>query len=153
MARERSGVKTLQPTALINEVYLRLVNFKEIEWNDRVHFFAVCARMMRRILTDAARSRHYQKRGGDAQRVPLDDALIFSSRPWADLVELDDALKRLSKVDERKSQIVEMRFFGGLSVQETAQVLKVSQETVLRDWKLAKIWLLKELSEDQRSEA
>lgn len=152
MAREGSGAKTLQPTALINEVYLRLVNFKEMEWNDRAHFFAVCAKMMRRILTDAARSRHYQKRGGDARRVSLDQALIFSGQPWADFVELDDALKKLAAFDERKSQIVEMRFFGGLSVEETAQVLKVSQETVFRDWKLAKVWLLRELSEEQRSD-
>ena len=152
MAREHSGAKTLQPTALINEVYLRLVNIKEIDWNDRAHFFAVCAQMMRRILTDAARSRHYQKRGGDARRVAFDEALIFSSQPWADFIEIDEALKKLSAVDGRKCQVVELRFFGGLSVEETARVLKISEETVLRDWKLAKMWLLKELSEEQRSD-
>jgi RNA polymerase sigma factor (TIGR02999 family) len=152
MARERSA-RTLQATALIDEVYLRLVSFKEMNWNDRAHFFAVCARMMRRILTDAARGRHYLKRGGKTHPMSLDEALVISGKPRADFVALDEALNSLAAVDPRKSQVVELRFFGGLSVEETAQVLKISPETVMRDWKLAKVWLLRELSEEQRGEA
>jgi RNA polymerase sigma-70 factor (ECF subfamily) len=152
MARERSA-RTLQATALIGEVYLRLVSFKEMNWNDRAHFFAVCARMMRRILTDAARGRHYLKRGGKTHPMSLDEALVISGKPRTDFVALDDALNSLAAVDPRKSQVVELRFFGGLSVEETAQVLKISPETVMRDWKLAKVWLLRELSEEQRGEA
>jgi RNA polymerase sigma-70 factor, ECF subfamily len=147
MVGERSG-HTLQATALINEVYLRLIDVKAIDWQNRAHFFAICAQLMRRILTDFARSRRYQKRGGGAHHLPLNEALVFSSQPDRNLVELDDALKRLALVDERKSRVVELRFFGGLDVKETAQVLKVSNETVMRDWKLAKLWLLRELSGD-----
>ena len=145
MAREQPG-HILQTTALINEVYLRLVDLREVSWQDRAHFFAVCARLMRRILTDAARSRRYLKRGGHAQQFSLDETLIVSREPRADLVALDDALNGLAAVDERKSQVVELRFFGGLSVKETAEVLRVSHQTVLRDWGLAKVWLLRELS-------
>ena len=152
MAAERPD-HTLQTTALIHEVYLRLVDARDVNWNDRAHFFAVCAQLMRRILIDFARSRHYQKRGGGARRLPLDEAPLVSAEPPADIMALDDALKTLARVDERKSRVVELRFFGGLSVEETAEVLKVSPETVMRDWKLAKAWLLRELSEQESHEA
>jgi RNA polymerase sigma-70 factor, ECF subfamily len=145
MAGERRG-HTLQTTALIHETYLRLVNVRQVKWQSRAHFFAICARLMRRILVDFARSHGYQKRGGGAQRVDLDQALSVSSEPGANLVALDEALQRLAEVDERKGRVVELRFFGGLSVKETAEVLKVSADTVMSDWKLAKVWLLRELS-------
>lgn len=148
MGREHPG-HTLQATALINEVYLRLVDLTDIEWRDRAHFFALCAGMMRRILIDFARSRKYQKRGGDAQRITFDESLVVSQDPPASFVALDDALNSLAGVDQRKSQVVELRFFGGLSVEETAEVLKVSGETVKRDWRLAKLWLLRELSAEK----
>ena len=144
MVGERSG-HTLQATALINEVYLRLVDVKGIDWRNRAHFFAVCAQLMRRILIDFARSRGYQKRGGGAHHLPLDEGLVVSSQPEDNLVELDEALSRLAAMDARKSRVVELRFFGGLDVKETATVLDVSAETVIRDWKLAKVWLLREL--------
>lgn len=147
MAGERSE-HTLQTTALINEVYLRLVDFQQISWQNRAQFFGICAQLMRRILIDFARSRRNQKRGGDVFHLPLDEALIVSSEPRADLIALDDALKALAAVDDRKSRVIELRFFGGLSVQETAEVLKVSPETVMRDWRLAKVWLLRELREE-----
>jgi RNA polymerase sigma-70 factor, ECF subfamily len=145
MAGERTG-HTLQATALINEVYLRLIDARRMDWQNRAHFFAVCAQLMRRILTDFARSRSYQKRGGGAAPMALDEALVVGSQPDSDLIALDDALKRLALVDERKSRVVELRFFGGLDVKETADLLKVSSETVARDWKLAKLWLLRDLS-------
>jgi RNA polymerase sigma-70 factor, ECF subfamily len=145
MARERDG-HTLQTTALINELYLRLSDLKLIDWQNRAHFFALCARQMRRILTDQARARQSHKRGNGAQPVLLDVALVAAPEASADLIAVDDALNELAKVDERKSQVVEMRFFGGLSVEETAEVLKVSPDTVMRDWRLAKAWLLRELS-------
>lgn len=144
MARERSQ-HTLQTTALINEVYLRLVDVRKVSWQNRAHFFAISAQMMRRILIDFARARRNRKRGGNAFHLPLDEALIVSHEPRADLIALDDALKALATVDDRKSRVIELRFFGGLSVQETAAVLRVSPETVMRDWKLAKVWLLREL--------
>jgi RNA polymerase sigma-70 factor, ECF subfamily len=144
MARERSQ-HILQTTALINEVYLRLVDVRKISWQDRAHFFAISAQLMRRILIDFARSRRNRKRGGNAFHLPLDEALIVSHQPRADLIALDDALKTLATVDDRKSRVIELRFFGGLNVQETAAVLRVSPETVMRDWKLAKVWLLREL--------
>ncbi len=144
MARQQSD-HTLQTTALVNEVYLRLVAFKEITWADRAHFFAVCAQLMRRILTDWARGEQYQKRGRGAQHVPFDEALVVSREPSPDLVALDEALRALAKENVRRSQVVELRFYGGLSVEETAEVLKVSPETVMRDWKLAKLWLLREM--------
>ena len=149
MAGERSS-HTLQATALINEVYLRLIDARRMDWQNRVHFFAVCAQLMRRILTDFARSRRYQKRGGGAAHMPLDEALVVGSQPDRDLVELDDALKKLTLVDERKSRVVELRFFGGLDVKETAEVLNVSPETVMRDWRLAKVWLVRELRGGKR---
>jgi RNA polymerase sigma factor (TIGR02999 family) len=145
MARERPD-HTLQTTALINEVYMRLVDFGDVTWQDRAHFFAVCARLMRRILTDFARSRAYLKRGGGAPRFSFDEKLYVSCELPPDLVALDDALTALAAVDQRKSHVVELRFFGGLTVEEAAEVLKVSEETVKRDWKLAKLWLLRELS-------
>jgi RNA polymerase sigma factor (TIGR02999 family) len=145
MAAERPG-HILQATALIHETYLRLVSVRRIKWQNRAHFLAICARLMRRILVDFARARGYQKRGGDAIDVDFDEALVVSSDPGVNLVALDDALRGLAEVDERKSQVVELRFFGGLSVKETAEVLKVSVDTVMRDGKLAKSWLLRELN-------
>ncbi len=149
MAQERPG-HTLETAALINEVYLRLVDIRRVAWQDRTHFLAVCARLMRRVLTDFARSKGYQKRGGGAPRVNLDGALLVSAEPSTDLAALDASLKALEAFDARKSQVVELRFFGGLSVDETAAVLKVSPETVKRDWKLAKAWLLQEMASEQR---
>jgi RNA polymerase sigma-70 factor, ECF subfamily len=151
MAGERSG-HTLQTTALVNEVYLQLVDCGQINWQDRAHFFAVSARLMRRILIDFARSRGYQKRGGGVTPLSLDDVPSVGNKPDANLVALDDALKALAAVDERKSRVVELKFFGGLSVEETAEVLKVSKNTVVRDWRLAKVWLLRELTNKEFSE-
>ena len=144
MAREHPG-HTLQTTALIHETYFRLVDSRRVRWQDRAHFLAVCAQLMRRILVDYARSRRYQKRGGAAAHVNLNEALLVTARPDAELAQLDEALNRLAKVDMRKSRVVELRFFGGLSVKETAEVMKLSSDTVMRDWKLAKVWLLREL--------
>ena len=149
MVQERPG-HTLQTTALINEVYLRLVDVREVSWQDRTHFLAVCARLMRRVLTDFARSRGYLKRGGDSPRVALDEALLVSREPRADLVALDDSLNALAAIDLRKSRVVELRFFGGLSVEETAEVLKISSKTVDRDWRLARLWLLEEMNGKRR---
>src|SRR5256714_4396625 len=151
MAGERTG-HTLQSTALVNEVYLRLIDSSRVRWQNRAHFFAVSAQLMRRILVDFARARGYQKRGGKRQQVTLDEALIVSRARGADLVALDDALNELALVDARKSRVVELRFFGGLSVAETAEVLQVSPDTVMRDWQLAKVWLLRQLSEEQQVE-
>lgn len=144
MRRERAG-HTLQTTALVNEAYLRLVDVSKVRWQNRAHFFAVSAQLMRRILVDFARSRNYQKRGGDARRASFAEALAVSSEENPDIVALDDALKALADVDQRKSQVVELRYFGGLSVEETAEALNVSPETVKRDWRLAKAWLLRQL--------
>lgn len=144
MAGERAG-HTLQTTALIHETYLRLVDIRRVQWQDRAHFLAVCAQLMRRILIDFARSRGYQKRGGAAPQVNFDEALVVTDQPDFNLVALDDALNRLAKMDDRKSKVVELRFFGGLDVKETAEVMKVSPDTVMRDWKMAKVWLLREL--------
>jgi RNA polymerase sigma factor (TIGR02999 family) len=145
MANERSG-HVLQTTALVNEAYLRLFECRQLDWQNRVHFFAVCAQLMRRILVDIARSHNYQKRGGGAAHVALDEIMESASQVSTDILSLDDALHSLWAVDARKGQVVELRFFGGLSVEETASVLKVSKETVFRDWRLAKSWLLRELS-------
>jgi RNA polymerase sigma factor (TIGR02999 family) len=144
MAHERPG-HTLQTTALIHETYLRLVDVRKVKWQSRAHFLAICAQLMRRILIDFARSRASQKRRGAAPHVDLDEALLMTAEPDFDLVALDDALNRLAQVDERQSRVVELRFFGGLDVRETAEVLKVSADTVMRDWKLAKVWLFREL--------
>jgi RNA polymerase sigma-70 factor (ECF subfamily) len=149
MADERSG-HVLQTTALVNEAYVRLFDCRQLNWQDRAHFYAVCAQLMRRILVDIARSNHYQKRGGGAPQVALDEALGASQQQSADILSLNDALGGLAAMDARKSRVVELRFFGGLSVDETAVVLKVSKETVARDWRLAKSWLLRELSEGGR---
>jgi RNA polymerase sigma factor (TIGR02999 family) len=144
MGRERRG-HTLQTTALVNEAFLRLTDAREVRWQDRAHFLGISARLMRRVLVDYARRRGYQKRGGGAQRVTLHEELATSRDPAFDVVSLDRALEALEKADLRKSRIVELRFFGGLSVDETAEVLHVSPDTVKRDWRLAKLWLLREL--------
>ena len=144
MGRERPG-HTLQATALVNEAYLKLVDIRKVAWQNRAHFFAMSARLMRRILVDFARSRHYQKRGGGAQKVTFDEALIVSDERGGELVALDDALVALAAVDPRKAKIVEMRFFAGFSVEETAAALQVSRVTVMRDWRLAKAWLHREV--------
>ena len=150
MGGER-GEHTLQASALVNEAYMRLLDVKRIQWQNRAHFFAMAARVMRRILVESARARKFQKRGGGAQMVSLDEALVVSKEPSQDLVALDDALKALAEVDARKEQVVEMRFFGGLSVEETAEALQVSSGTVMRDWRLAKVWLLRELQNSQKT--
>jgi RNA polymerase sigma-70 factor, ECF subfamily len=144
MRRERPG-HSLQTTALVNEAYMRLVDYNRMEWQNRAHFFAVSSQLMRRILVDHAR-RHNQKRGAGAQQVSLDEAAAVSGGRTTDLVALDDALIALARFDPRKVQVVEMRFFGGLNVEETAEVLKVSPVTVMRDWSTAKAWLYRELT-------
>lgn len=152
MASERTG-HTLQTSALVNEAYLRLVDSQRANWKNRAHFFAICAQVMRRILTDFARSRRYQKRGGGAFHVPFDEGHFKGAGPNTDVAAVDDALKALAVIDERKSRVVELRFFGGLSVPETAEVLKISPETVMRDWRFAKVWLVRELSGGARDGA
>jgi RNA polymerase sigma factor (TIGR02999 family) len=137
---------TLQTTALVNEAFIRLVDLRRIRWQDRAHFLALSARLMRRILVDHARSRKTQKRGDGLVNVAVDDSVLLSKERGADLVALDDALETLARMDPRKGQVVELRFFGGLSVDETAEALHISPETVLRDWRLAKVWLLREVS-------
>ena len=149
MGRERQG-HTLQATALVNEAFLRLTEARNINWQDRAHFLGISARVMRRVLVDHARARGYRKRGGGAQRVTLDEGLVAAPDPGLDVVALDRALEALAKVDGRKSQVIELRFFGGLSVEETAEVLHVSPDTVKRDWRLAKLWLLRELEGEAR---
>lgn len=144
MRQERHG-HTLQATALVSEAYLRLLELKQIQWEDREHFFAVAARLMRRILVDAARARHAQKRGDGVQAVPLEEAESAESNPEGDLLFVDEALRSLQAVDKRKAQVVELRVFMGLSVEQAASVLGVSTETVKRDWRLAKAWLKREL--------
>jgi len=144
MAGEKAG-HSLQATALVNEAYLRLVDAQRVRWQDRSHFLAMSARLMRRVLVDHARGRRYQKRGGGAQRVTLVDGLAGTDERPHDLVALDDALEALARSNERKAQVVELRFFGGLTLEETAHVMGVSADTVDRDWKLAKAWLLREL--------
>ena len=148
MADERPG-HTLQATSLVHEAYLRLVDSPPANWQGRAHFFAVCAQVMRRILVDWARSRQALKRGGGVLALELDEGLAVTNQPGADLVAVDDALKALAAIDPRKSQVVELRFFGGLSLKEIAQVLHISVETVQRDWKMAKSWLRRELSKGQ----
>ena len=152
MAGEGPG-NSLQATALVNEAYVRLVDGKAVAWQDRAHFLAVSARVMRRILVDHARARLSQKRGGLAAKVTFDEALVVTDEPRQDYVALDAALEGLAKFDQRKSRVVEMRFFGGLSVEETASVLKVSPDTVMRDWRLAKAWLQGEMRAEQRHDA
>jgi RNA polymerase sigma factor (TIGR02999 family) len=144
MVREHVG-HTLQTTALVNEAYLRLIDAGQVEWKDRAHFFAISANLMRRILVEFARSRGSRKRGGDVCKVELDEAFIPSPGRDTDLVALDDALNALAEIDSREAKVVELRFFGGLSVDETAEVLGISDKTVMREWNLAKVWLLQEL--------
>ena len=144
MSGERAG-HTLQTTALVNEAYVRLIDWKDVRWQNRAHFFAVSAQLMRRILVEFARSRGYQKRGGGARAVTLDDGAVVTDDKGADMVALDEALNALAELDERQSKVVELRFFGGLSVEESAEVLKVSTGTVRRDWSLARAWLHREL--------
>ena len=145
MSRENPG-HTLQTTALVNEAYLKLTDTNNLNWQDRAHFFAVSANVMRHILVDHARAIRAERRGGDAQQVGLEDIIEIPQAPHKDVLALNDALDNLAKVDLRKSKVVELRYFGGLSVEETAEVLKVSADTVMRDWRLAKAWLLRELS-------
>ena len=144
LSHERPG-HTLQTSALVNEAYLRLVDWKNVRWQNRAHFFAVSAQLMRRILVDFARSRRYEKRGGGVPALALEEAALVSGEKGTDLVALDEALASLSKLDARQSKVVELRFFGGLTVEETAEVLKVSTGTVRRDWSLARAWLRREM--------
>ena len=147
MAGQRAD-HTLQATALVNEAYMRLVGFGQVRWQDRAHFLGVSAQLMRRILVDSARKRGSLKRGGADQRMTFDEGLVLSPEKEGDLIELDEALRELAEFDERKSKVVELRFFGGLGVKETAEVLQVSPGTVMRDWKLAKLWLLRKMSQE-----
>jgi RNA polymerase sigma factor (TIGR02999 family) len=144
MRRERQA-HTLQTTALVNEAFLRLTGARAVGWQDRAHFLGIAARLMRRVLVDHARARGYRKRGGGIQRVTLNERLVASPEPALDVIALDRALEALAAVDARKTRVIELRFFGGLSVEETATVLHVSPDTVKRDWRLAKLWLLREL--------
>jgi RNA polymerase sigma-70 factor (ECF subfamily) len=144
MRHERAG-HTLQASALVNEAYLRLIEVKQVHWQNRAHFFAMASRLMRRILVDAARAKGYQKRNAGEQKVSLDEAIAVAATPCQDFVALDDALKALEAVDARKCQVVEMRFFGGMSEEETATALHLSVGTIKRDWRLAKAWLAREL--------
>jgi RNA polymerase sigma-70 factor (ECF subfamily) len=144
LRRESSG-HTLQPTALVNEAYLRLIEWQSVDWKGRAHFFAVAARMMRNILVTHAVTRRREKRGGGAVVVELDAAHAVTPQPASDILALDDALKKLASIDERKAQVVELRFFGGLSEEETAEVLSTSLRTVQREWNIARAWLFREL--------
>ena len=146
MRHERGG-HTLQASALVNEVYLRLIEVKQVQWQNRAHFFAMASRLMRRILVDAARAKAYQKRNAKRQKVSLDEAIAVAATPSQDFVALDDALNALEAVDPRKCKVVEMRFFGGMSVEETAVALHLSVGTIKQDWRLAKAWLARELGD------
>jgi RNA polymerase sigma-70 factor (ECF subfamily) len=152
MAAEQTG-HPLQTTALVHEVYLRLVDANSIDWQNRAHFYAICARLMRRILIDFARSRNYQKRGASFAHIQLEEAATVSEAVGSELLAVDEALKQLAVIDSRKSDVVEMRFFGGMTVDEIAGALQVSPETVARDWKLAKAWLQRELSRERAHES
>ena len=144
---------SVQATELVNEAFLRLVDVQHVDWQNRTHFLAMSARLMRRVLVDLARSRAADKRGGGAVRVTFDDAAIGGIAPEADVIRLDDALQTLAALDERKSRVVELRFFGGLTVDETAVALKVSSKTVLRDWEFARAWLQRELTREDGRDA
>ncbi len=152
MSRQRPD-HTLQTTALVNEAYLRLIDSSKVQWQNRAHFYAISAQLMRRILVDFARARTNQKRGGGAQKVVLDEALTITSEPGADLIALDDALNELAKLDRRQSQIVELRYFGGLSEDETAEILDISARTVRRDWSLARAWLYRQLNQEESDDS
>lgn len=145
MAGERPE-HMLQPTALVNEAYLRLIEISQVSWQDRAHFLAMAARVMRRILVENARARHYQKRGGGAEAIPINEDVLAFPQSDRELIALDDALSALAAMDERKSRVVELRFFGGLNIDETATVIGVSAETIQRDWRLARTWLLREIT-------
>jgi RNA polymerase sigma factor (TIGR02999 family) len=147
MGRENPG-HTLQTSALLNEAYIRLVDQQNVPWQNRAHFFAVSAQVMRHILIDHARSHAYSKRGGGARKVPLDEAMTLNDQRAEELVALDDALNLLAAMDPRKSQIIELRFFGGLSIEETAEAMNISPITVTREWRSAKAWLLREMNKD-----
>jgi RNA polymerase sigma-70 factor (ECF subfamily) len=149
MARERPG-HTLQPTALVNEAFLRLVDAQDVRWQGRAHFFGIAARLMRRVLVDHARARGVAKRGGGARAEPLESAILVSRAPDVGLLDLHRVLDALSEIDERKATVVEMRFFGGMTVDETAEALGVSIDTVKREWRVAKLWLLKTLKDQSR---
>jgi len=144
LRKENSG-HTLQPTALVHEAYMKLVDISDINWQDRAHFFAVSANVMRHILVDHARAKLAEKRGGDAQRIELDDAISLSNEPNVDLLAVDEALNELANFDEQQSRIVELRFFGGLTIEETAHVVGISPATVKREWAMAKAWLHRKL--------
>jgi RNA polymerase sigma factor (TIGR02999 family) len=152
MSCEKPG-HLLQTTALVNEAYLRLIDASQVSWQNRAHFFAISAQLMRRILVEFARSRRRQKRGAGIAPTCLDEGLMVSVEPGVDLMSLDEALKALAAINPRQSQVVELRFFGGLSVEQTAEVLKVSPETVMRDWKLTKAWLLRAMDDEKFDEA
>lgn len=152
LSKERPG-HTLQTSALVNEAFVRLIDQRDVHWQNRAHFFGIAAQSMRRILVDYARHRHSQKRGGNNQKVELDEAMILSQERASEVISLDGALKELAEIDERKSQIVELRFFGGLSIEETAEVLSVSPGTVMRDWTLAKAWLRRAVLNDSSNES
>jgi RNA polymerase sigma factor (TIGR02999 family) len=146
--RQENPGHTLQPTALVHEAWLRLIDQARVDWRNRGQFFGVAAQMMRRILVDHAKSKHREKRGGDAARLSLDEVINLSHERAADLLSLDDALDELTRVDERKGRVVELRYFGGFSVEETARILEVSPETVMRDWKVAKAWLYQQIKRE-----
>jgi len=150
LRHERAG-HTLQTTALIHEAYIRLIDQKNVHWQNRAHFFGIAAQLMRRILVDHARTRKRAKRGGSDIRVPLEDAVAIAKAPQLDVVALDEALNRLAEIDEQQGKIVELRFFSGLTVEETAEVLGISPATVKRDWSMAKAWLHREISSDEQS--
>ena len=145
MRRERRG-HTLRTTALVNDAYLRLVDQRQVRWQNRAHFFAIAAQMMRRILVDHARAKHYEKRGGGAAHVPLEEAAVIAEGKAAEILALDESLRALAEIDPRRARVVELRYFGGLSNEEIAEVLKVSPNTVTRDWNMARAWLYQELS-------
>jgi RNA polymerase sigma factor (TIGR02999 family) len=155
IARRQMGgerpAHTLQPTALVNEAYLKLINIQRVQWRDRAHFLAMCSRVMRRVLVDCARARGYQKRGAGALQVTLADVHVGTTQRPTDVIALDEALDALAEIDHRKSQVVEMRFFGGLSIEETAEAIGVSVRTVKRDWTMAKLWLYRELKRPRGS--
>ena len=152
LRREHQG-HTLQTSALVNEVYLRLIDAKNVRWQDRAHFYAISARLMRRVLVEFARRRHQLKRGGDVQQVSIEEALAFTQGQGADVVALDDALTTLAKLNLRQSRVVELRFFGGLSEDEIAEALKVSPRTVRNDWRLARAWLFRELNKGKDNDS
>ena len=151
--RHERAEHTLQASALVNEAYLRLIEVKQVQWQNRAHFFAIASRIMRRILVDAARAKGYRKRGGGGLHVSLDEALEVPNTPFHDFVALDDALNALEAIDPRKCKMVEMRFFAGMSIEETAEALHLSIGTIKRDWRLARAWLARELDGSRRDDA